>query len=246
MFSHWEGGVDCVDENACDVVVSSNLTIEAVFHPGNVGPTIVGGGVPTPEASGAIGKIDAQFTVDRNGQSVYSIPIKVPPGVQGMEPQLALEYRSSNNDGIMGVGFALRGLSAIRRCPQNLAQDNNVEPLGHDQDDRFCLDGQRLVAIDGPYGSDGTTYGFEREDYTRVQQQGICNGGPCSFVAHSKNGTRLDFGTTADSILTGSMVGEPIRVWALTRRLGQSGSGFRRLRRCLSRHVAARRSGRLT
>ena len=69
----------------------------------------------------------------------------------------------------------------------------------------------------GNYGAHNTEYGLEREDYTRVTSIGDCNGGPCRFVAFTKNGTRLDFGGTPDSTLDSINIDEPIRMWALNK-----------------------------
>jgi len=41
------------------------------------------------------------------GSFSHSIPITVPPGRKGMQPQLALNYRSSNSNSWVGLGFSL-------------------------------------------------------------------------------------------------------------------------------------------
>jgi hypothetical protein len=44
----------------------------------------------------------------------YSIPIEVPAGRNGMEPSLALTYRSSNGNGWIGPGWDIE-IGAIER-----------------------------------------------------------------------------------------------------------------------------------
>jgi hypothetical protein len=48
------------------------------------------------------------------GAMSYSIPIEVPVGRNGMNPNLALSYRSSNRNGWLGVGWDL-SVGAIQR-----------------------------------------------------------------------------------------------------------------------------------
>ena len=48
------------------------------------------------------------------GTMSYSIPIKVPPGRNGMTPDITLTYRSSNGNGWIGVGWELE-MGAIQR-----------------------------------------------------------------------------------------------------------------------------------
>jgi hypothetical protein len=105
------------------------------------------------------------FRVSESGAAVYEIPIKVPPGTAGMEPRLSLVYNSQQGNGVLGVGWSLSGLSAVTRCPRTLAQDGISGSVNYDWDDRFCLDGQRLIAIAGTYGQDGTEYRTERESF---------------------------------------------------------------------------------
>src|SRR5574340_557976 len=102
-----------------------------------------------------------QFAVSETGAATYTIPIQVPPGVAGIEPKLALTYNSQAGNGLLGVGWSLSGLSVITRCPRTLAQDGVREGINYDANDRYCLDGQRLIVISGVDGADGTEYRTE-------------------------------------------------------------------------------------
>ncbi|WP_201340072.1 SpvB/TcaC N-terminal domain-containing protein [Isorropodon fossajaponicum symbiont] len=39
------------------------------------------------------------------GAANYTIPITVPPGVAGMQPELSINYNSNAGNGILGMGF---------------------------------------------------------------------------------------------------------------------------------------------
>jgi hypothetical protein len=165
------------------------------------------------------------FRVSESGAAVYEIPIKVPPGTAGMEPRLSLVYNSQQGNGVLGVGWSLSGLSAVTRCPRTLAQDGISGSVNYDWDDRFCLDGQRLIAIAGTYGQDGTEYRTERESFSKIISYGVAGNGPAYFTVWTKSGQVLEFGNTADSRIEAQ--GKPtVRVWALNRVTDYKGNYF--------------------
>lgn len=87
------------------------------------------------------GILPGEFSVSPTGAAIYSIPIDVPAGIGGMQPQLSLDYNSQGGNGLLGMGWSLGGLSGIARCPATLAQDNFLDPVDFDSNDRLCLDG---------------------------------------------------------------------------------------------------------
>ncbi|SDD18750.1 FG-GAP-like repeat-containing protein [Aquimonas voraii] len=146
------------------------------------------------------GGITGRYVVSSIGASTYSLELQVPPGTNGMEPALGLQYNSQQGDGVVGQGVSLAGLSSITRCPATLPLDGYIGSVRFDAQDRFCLDGNRLILVgEGVYGADGTRYHTESETWTEVVAKGRCGSGPCAFVAHNKDGWRLEFGTNVDS-----------------------------------------------
>lgn len=103
------------------------------------------------------GTIPGTFTVDSFGQAQYSMPIQIPPGTRGMEPQLSITYSSDGGNGILGVGFRISGLSVITRDAADLARDGYIATRFSDEGS-LALDGQRLVR------ADGGTYTFDQLD----------------------------------------------------------------------------------
>ena len=139
------------------------------------------------------------FDVDAQGAATYSIPLEVPPGINGMQPNLSLNYNSQSGNGLLGMGWSLGGLSSISRCAQNLAQDGKIHGVNFSNQDRFCLNGQRLVAVNGVYGADGTEYKTATATYSKIISNGVAGSGPASFKVWSKSGQVMEYGVTADS-----------------------------------------------
>ena len=78
-----------------------------------------------------------------------------------MQPDISLQYNSLSGGGLLGVGWSIQGLSSITRCAQTLDQDEIRHGIDFSYDDRYCLDGQRLIAITGTDGGEGTKYRTE-------------------------------------------------------------------------------------
>jgi hypothetical protein len=169
--------------------------------------------LPTQAQTTVAGLTPGTSRVTESGAAEYRIPIRMPPGIAGMEPKLALVYNSQAGNGLLGMGWHLEGLSSITRCPRTFAQDGVRGGVNYDWNDRYCLDGQRLIAISGSYGADGTEYRTERESFTRVISYGAAGNGPAWFKAWTRSGQIMEYGNTADAKIEGQ--GLPtVRVWA--------------------------------
>lgn len=173
------------------------------------------------------------FQVSETGAAVYEVPIKVPPGTAGMEPRLSLAYNSQHGNGLLGMGWSLSGLSTITRCPRTLAQDGVRGGVNFDSNDRFCMDGMRLVAVSGSYGANGTEYRTERESFSRIVSYGQVTGpgsGPQWFKVWTKSGQILEYGNDSPDynsrIEVQSTVTDTVRLWALNKVTDTSGNYF--------------------
>jgi hypothetical protein len=117
---------------------------------------------------GWVGALSGTPSVE-GGAATYRIPIDVPPGRVGMQPELSLTYSSRNGNGIAGVGWAVSGPSTIYRCPRTLAQDGANRTVQQDRSDRLCYDGQRLVGPnDANYGTNNSEYRTELDQFARI------------------------------------------------------------------------------
>jgi hypothetical protein len=160
--------------------------------------------------------LSGQFAVSESGAATYTIPIQVPPGTGGMEPRLALAYNSQGGNGLLGVGWSLSGLSVITRCPRTMAQDGVRGGVNFDLNDRYCLDGQRLIAISGANGAANTEYRTERESFAKIVSYGSAGNGPASFKVWTKDGLVMEYGATANSAIE-AQGKTSIAVWAVNK-----------------------------
>gem|GEM_PF-4114054 len=159
----------------------------------------------------AVGSTPGSFAVGPSGAASYSIPINVPPGINGIQPSLALSYNSQGGNGLMGVGWGLSGLSAISRCPATQATDGVRGSVNYDFGDKFCLDGQRLILT-----SADSTYRTEIDTFAQITANSAAGNGPWSFTVKTKGGQILEFGGTGDSRIEAQ--GKPtVAVWALNK-----------------------------
>lgn len=167
----------------------------------------------------AVGRMPGEVMVSANGAGTYRIPLSLPPGTNGLAPELALVYDHTSGNGLLGMGWNITGLQAITRCPKNMAQDQNViTAINLTTADRFCFNGNRLRLTSGTYGATSSTYQTEIETYSRFTAYGSSgtDQGPQYFKVEQKDGLILEFGNTADSRIeaTGSTA---VREWALNR-----------------------------
>jgi hypothetical protein len=94
-----------------------------------------------------VGITEGQLSVSLTGGATYSIPISVPPGINGVVPQISLTYNSQGGNGMAGYGWNIAGISAITRIPSTKFHDNDSDQVDFDASDRFALDGQRLILL---------------------------------------------------------------------------------------------------
>ncbi|QOU29873.1 VCBS repeat-containing protein [Vibrio coralliilyticus] len=143
-------------------------------------------------------QLSGDFSVS-GGQASYSLPISVAPGRAGHQPLLSLEYRSDSPNGMLGMGWSFGGLSSISRCGKNLEKDGRWGRVNFDSNDRYCLDGQRLVAISGRDGENLTEYRVENNGYAKIVSFGRAGDGPASFKVWYKDGSVYEYGVSDDS-----------------------------------------------
>lgn len=181
-----------------------------------------------------------QLAVGSTGQAQYTYPIAVPPGVAGMSPQLAMEYSDGGSQGVSGVGWSLQGVSYITRCAPSRTTDRAIRAVTFGPDDKFCLNGLRLIRTDadgtsllrtaqvndalGPGAGAPLEFRTEIDSFSRIRAYGaagsVASNGPAYFKVWTKAGQVLEFGTspgpnTNAQVTAGT--GPIVTVWALSR-----------------------------
>ncbi|MCD4792173.1 MAG: FG-GAP-like repeat-containing protein [Bacteroidales bacterium] len=144
-----------------------------------------------------VGSLPGSVNVSPTGAATYQIPIVLPPGTAGMMPGLSIVYNSQSGDGMLGRGWTIGGFSAISRIPSTLYHDDMVDGVDFDENDRFALDGQRLIeTISYP---DEKVYHTEIENFSEVRSYDKTGYGPSEFQVKTKTGLTLQYGYTKDS-----------------------------------------------
>jgi RHS repeat-associated protein len=167
-------------------------------------------GVLPPTGSGSL-------NAGERGEAHLHIPIWVPPGRAGIQPELSLEYSSTGGNGLVGTGWGIAGLPRITRC-KNMRKNGAVAPpILWYYADSFCLDGEELVG-----DSDHYFYRKFHDDgslLVHASTPAADGGAPFdSWQLRSKDDRIVTFGGRTDSRVTVSNTVAPqaIMTWALS------------------------------
>ncbi|BEH09273.1 RHS repeat-associated core domain-containing protein [Geobacter sulfurreducens subsp. ethanolicus] len=138
------------------------------------------------------------------GAMSYRIPIEVPPGINGLEPNLALLYRSSNGNGWLGMGWELE-LGSIERTTLGGVDYSN---------DSYILRSTGAASELVPVTSSEFRSKIEK-DFTKITKVNDAKYfHDYYFIATSKLGIKFYFGQTEDSSVYGP---QGVFKWALNR-----------------------------
>ena len=139
------------------------------------------------------------------GTATTSIPIAVPPGRGGVQPNLALVYNSANGNGWVGLGWKLEKSVIERQTKFGLNYSGDAYTF-------------RLAGINVDLVNIGTNqYRAKIEgSFTRVQKLTATDGKPY-FLATDKTGQKFYFGRTAATRVANPSDATKIFRWCLDR-----------------------------
>ncbi len=193
--SKWETGLVVVFSILCLMQYAhaedSAYSIQLPSFDGSDGAGIVDTGTVLPD----------QFT----GALNYSIPIKVPAGRNGVQPDLALTYRSNRGNGWVGAGWDLE-IAAIERSTR--------KGVDYTKDDYILrMKGATIELVN--IGPDEYREKIEHAFY-KIRKITSTDGRP-SWEVTDKKGVRHLFGRTADSRQDDPQDSSKIFKWCLDR-----------------------------
>ncbi|NDP21872.1 MAG: hypothetical protein GZ091_12450 [Paludibacter sp.] len=157
-----------------------------------------------------VGSIPGSVSVSPTGAASYQIPIEVPTGINGMQPQVSIAYNSQGGFGTLGQSWELSAVSAITRGGKSIYYDNTNVPVSLESDALY-IDGQRLIWISGTPFTNNATYATEVENYSKVV---FTNWG---FILTTVDGKTMEYGVTTNSRLMSAAGGGKILGWKLNK-----------------------------
>ncbi len=152
------------------------------------------------------GSTNGVFDVSATGAATYNVPIEVPAGYNGMQPQLSISYNSQSGDGLLGWGWNLNGLSSIVRGISKIYENAYVDPIDYpaiaNGDDRFYYNGQLMYGpSSGIYHQDRTKYRLQNNPNIVIEAFDV-DGADAKidhFKAYSSDGSLYEFGYGSNS-----------------------------------------------
>ncbi len=175
----------------CTVVVwFSNLPPSIAQSPNKSGvsPSVIS----LPGGPGAVEGLGPSFQPHLNtGTASYSVPIAVPPGVAGHDPELALSYNSGSGNGFLGIGWSLDLPTIERQLDKGLPRYTGAgEPSS--TEDTFLFGSEELVPL-----SDGTYRCENESQFIRFRKIASQPGGPVdAWEASLPTGGVMIFGAS--------------------------------------------------
>jgi hypothetical protein len=144
-------------------------------------------GISLPQGGGALHGIGETFSPDLfTGTGNFSVPIALPAGRNGFQPQLSLSYSTGNGNGPFGLGWNLTLPGISRKTAQGV-------PRYDDSADTFLLSGaEDLVPVSGDR-INGTLY-LPRTEGLFARIRHIRTAGGDHWEVRSKDGLVSNYG----------------------------------------------------
>lgn len=180
--------------------------------------------INNPQGGGAQSGLGEKFSPDLfTGTGNFSVPVAVPPGRNGFQPELTLGYSSGNGNGIFGMGWAIGIPGVMRKTSKGI-------PVYDDKTDVFILSGaEDLVPVNieseilpGNIGWERTYYKPRTEGlFARIIRHKKTNG-EHYWEVRSKDGLISWYGTPGAATDDSSVIANPenraaIFAWHLTK-----------------------------
>jgi RHS repeat-associated protein len=104
--------------------------------------------IPLPSGGGAVSGIGETFSPDLfTGTANVSVPIVVPPGRRGLQPQLTLGYSTGNGNGPFGLGWRLALPDIARKTSRGVPHYGDLTDGATGRDVFILASGDDLVPV---------------------------------------------------------------------------------------------------
>ena len=182
--------------------------------------------IALPKGGGALHGIGETFSPDlHTGTGNFTIPIALPPGRNGFQPQLNLVYSTGNGNGPFGLGWNLGIPGVCRKTSKGVPRYN--EHSGQSALDRrserrdvFILSGaEDLVPVAGAYP--GRVAYRPRTEGLFARVEHVLDAASSYWQVHSKDGLASLYGTPASLGNDPAAISDPsdrtkVFAWKLT------------------------------
>lgn len=175
-------------------------------------------GGASDDDDGVVATLPSTFDVSGSGAAVYSIDVKLPSAIGGLIPQLSIMYNSQSANGLLGWSWDLAGLSSIERVGQTEYHDGQTTNIDF-VDDRYVLDGQRLMKVNE------NTYKTEIDNMFKIKSYDS-NDSPDYFVVWKSDGTIWEYGNTDDSKVEPQNNNNVVLKWKLNKIIDRDGNAI--------------------
>jgi Salmonella virulence plasmid 65kDa B protein len=178
--------------------------------------------ISLPKGGGALSGIGEKFSPDLfTGTGNFTIPIALPLGRNGFQPQLSLVYSTGNGNGPFGMGWSLSIPGVSRKTSDGVPRYNEakskLEP--GERRDVFLLSGtEDLVPVEGSYP--GSVRYRPRTEGLFATIERHLDAHNDYWVVKSKDGLLNTYGGPQSAAATPTVIGKPdsadIFAWNLT------------------------------
>jgi RHS repeat-associated protein len=158
--------------------------------------------------------------VTATGAASYQIPVEIPKGIAGLEPDVSIGYNSQGGNGLAGYGWNLSASSVISRSGKTFYYDNAADAPQLNNTDNIMLDGRRMILISGQNLVNGARYRLEYDPATDIAYKVI--GSYYCFSVRTKDGSTREYGSTATSNIQTS--GGSTLFWLLSKITDKNGN----------------------
>lgn len=150
--------------------------------------------ISLPKGGGALKGIGETFSPDlHTGTGNFTVPIALPPGRNGFQPQLNLVYSTGNGNGPFGLGWGLSVPGVSRKTSKGVPRYRDNDPK--EEPDVFILSGaEDLVPVEPMSGR--VRYRPRAEGlFARIERVYDPTQGHDYWEVHSKDGLISTYGT---------------------------------------------------